>query len=583
MMMTCAGPSAGNEDLKKALLDHVIEFFDLAEATDNGTGSCPRSECSPSPSGNQTPSIISQDDADYGVPRKVNRISSNGFSSDRCISSNSVTQRINLYASFFRTVMDRTARLVAEWQCVGFVHGVLNTDNLHIAGLTLDYGPFGFMEHYDKDYVPNGSDNAARYCYSRQPEICLWNLNKLAESLSPLLPQTISSEILDSYYSAYSSHFHRIMRKKFGLTTPKDGDESLVSAFYNVMENAVTDFTDAFVALTEFVEDAVDEAVRRPALLEDAFASTDSAATALEHYLQHHESRSALIQKLLYRSANPEQLMQNMMRKAKIHKLSMHPQQITELWKLLKTDPTQVSGLFMGASMDAIVEEISAQKDILDKLMDISVWMEKLESMDEASKHSADMVLWNAWLDKYIGRLAEEWGGSSTSSSSYVAESTIQSEIVHLQPGLLSSATVPAPASPVTASDSSAQAAVNVQTVLKQMQSTVTLMRSSNPTFVLKNWIAHEIIKDAEEGNYSTVRLVLKLLTDPYNPAYSTFVHEVSRCGSKRPPAQGKHTAATDSAKSTREANGAALADEKKAFLHTPPEWASSLICTCSS
>jgi len=106
-----AGPSAGNAELKKRLLDHVLTYYPSIQATA------------------QAPSEL------------------------------------------LREVVKRTAELVALWQAAGWVHGVLNTDNLSIMGLTIDFGPFGFMEHYDSEYVPNGSDNSGRYCYEAQPQV----------------------------------------------------------------------------------------------------------------------------------------------------------------------------------------------------------------------------------------------------------------------------------------------------------------------------------------------------------------------------------------------------------------------------
>ena len=107
----------------------------------------------------------------------------------------------------YQEIVKRTAKLVAQWQCVGFVHGVLNTDNMSLLGLTIDYGPFGFMEYFDSDFVPNGSDSSGRYSYEKQPEMCKWNLKKLAEALVPLISETDSSTILDSYDSIYKNEY----------------------------------------------------------------------------------------------------------------------------------------------------------------------------------------------------------------------------------------------------------------------------------------------------------------------------------------------------------------------------------------
>ncbi len=121
------------------------------------------------------------------------------------------------YAAFLKDVTERTAKLMALWQASGFTHGVMNTDNMSILGLTIDYGPFGFMEEYEPDYVPNHSDHFGRYSYSNQPPIALWNLRKLAQSLSPLVASDKSEEILSGYKECYKDSYLQIMRKKLGF------------------------------------------------------------------------------------------------------------------------------------------------------------------------------------------------------------------------------------------------------------------------------------------------------------------------------------------------------------------------------
>ena len=118
-------------------------------------------------------------------------------------------------------------------QVLGFVHGVLNTDNMSIMGLTIDYGPFGFLEHFDPDYTPNGSDGTARYTYENQPSVCRWNLLKLAEMLDPLLPLAQAKEILARYDEVYDELYMSFMRAKLGLLTRQtaagNDDKQLVS------------------------------------------------------------------------------------------------------------------------------------------------------------------------------------------------------------------------------------------------------------------------------------------------------------------------------------------------------------------
>ena len=115
--------------------------------------------------------------------------------------------------AMFAHIVDATAHLVAKWMSVGFTHGVLNTDNLSLASITIDYGPFGFLDDYDPNYIPNHSDDSGRYDYESQPGICLWNLGRLAVALTPLLScksqclkiaQKVASNIANEASYAYS-------------------------------------------------------------------------------------------------------------------------------------------------------------------------------------------------------------------------------------------------------------------------------------------------------------------------------------------------------------------------------------------
>ncbi|KAG8577404.1 hypothetical protein GDO81_010164 [Engystomops pustulosus] len=163
-------------------------------------------------------------------------------------------------AAFYREITKRTARLVAEWQCAGFCHGVLNTDNMSIVGVTIDYGPFGFMDRYDPDHICNGSDNMGRYAYNKQPEICKWNLEKLAEALVPELSLDTSQKILEEEYDGeYRRHYLQKMRKKLGLIQLElEEDDKLISDFLDTMNLTGSDFTNTFRVLSKFSGRACD-------------------------------------------------------------------------------------------------------------------------------------------------------------------------------------------------------------------------------------------------------------------------------------------------------------------------------------
>ncbi|MBV94683.1 Selenoprotein O, partial [Eschrichtius robustus] len=177
------------------------------------------------------------------------------------IQATHASDSVQRHAAFFREVTRRTAQLVAEWQCVGFCHGVLNTDNMSIVGLTIDYGPFGFLDRYDPDHVCNASDTAGRYSYSRQPEVCKWNLQKLAEALEPALPLELAEAILAEEFDAeFRRHYLQKMRWKLGLVrAEREEDSALVARLLETMHLTGADFTNSFYLLSSFPAEDLDE------------------------------------------------------------------------------------------------------------------------------------------------------------------------------------------------------------------------------------------------------------------------------------------------------------------------------------
>eukprot|EP01127_Copromyxa_protea_P018445 TRINITY_DN5819_c0_g1_i4.p1 TRINITY_DN5819_c0_g1~~TRINITY_DN5819_c0_g1_i4.p1 ORF type:complete len:433 (-),score=69.40 TRINITY_DN5819_c0_g1_i4:152-1450(-) len=147
------------------------------------------------------------------------------------------------FHEFFYEVARRTAILVAKWQSVGFTHGVLNTDNMSILGLTIDYGPFGFLDGFNPDYTPNGSDDEGRYSFKNQPSICRWNLQKLAIALSPLFGEDetgVTSRGLHVFDEAFESTYYEIFSQKIGLGSSSPNKE-LIDELLHVIVGA--DFT----------------------------------------------------------------------------------------------------------------------------------------------------------------------------------------------------------------------------------------------------------------------------------------------------------------------------------------------------
>ena len=156
------------------------------------------------------------------------------------------------YLKFFRAVVDRQAALVARWQLVGFVHGVMNTDNVTISGETIDYGPCAFMNSYDPDTVFSSIDRAGRYGYGNQPNVMRWNLGWLGEALLPLLDANqeravaSATEVLSQFPARFEGYWLAGMRKKLGLQTDETDDLGLIRSLLDWMRQVRADYTNTF-------------------------------------------------------------------------------------------------------------------------------------------------------------------------------------------------------------------------------------------------------------------------------------------------------------------------------------------------
>ena len=157
------------------------------------------------------------------------------------------------YLQFFQEVVDRTLDMVLHWQRVGFVHGVMNTDNMSILGLTIDYGPYGWLEGYDPGWTPNTTDaKGKRYRYGNQPNMALWNLMQLANALYPLVGDIPALEsILKSFQQSYPKKYFDMMGKKLGFITQGESDVKLIQELEQVLQLSETDMTIFFRNLAE--------------------------------------------------------------------------------------------------------------------------------------------------------------------------------------------------------------------------------------------------------------------------------------------------------------------------------------------
>ena len=162
----------------------------------------------------------------------------------------------NKYINFLKEVIKAQASLVSKWQCIGFIHGVMNTDNMTISGETIDYGPCAFMDTYNPDTVFSSIDVYGRYAYKNQPKMLGWNLCRFAESLLPLLDEdkneaiNIAQEAISDYDEIYYNNWISIMRSKFGIFNEEELDKAIIEDLLSMMEKYNEDYTNTFVSLT---------------------------------------------------------------------------------------------------------------------------------------------------------------------------------------------------------------------------------------------------------------------------------------------------------------------------------------------
>jgi uncharacterized protein YdiU (UPF0061 family) len=177
----------------------------------------------------------------------------------------------NPYANLLEAVSERTASMVAAWQAVGFCHGVMNTDNMSILGLTIDYGPFQFLDGFNPAHICNHSDSQGRYAYNKQPNVAYWNLFCLGQALLPLVgEQELALAALESYKAVFPAQLEGRMRAKLGLADARDDDRQLIDAILRLLASEQVDYTIFWRRLSRCVADGASAASAEP--VRDLFA-----------------------------------------------------------------------------------------------------------------------------------------------------------------------------------------------------------------------------------------------------------------------------------------------------------------------
>jgi uncharacterized protein YdiU (UPF0061 family) len=202
--------------------------------------------------------------------------------------------------------------MIAQWQSVGFNHGVMNTDNMSIIGDTIDYGPFGFLDAYDPTHICNHSDNQGRYSFKNQPSVGLWNLNALATALTSLISNEDLVRALKQYEPEFLNQFRNIMASKIGLEEYQPEDEQLINQLLEIMQTNNVDYTIFFRQLADYSAD-------NPSI-RDQFIDRESFDTWAKKYSQRLQQQSSSEQQRhqQMQSVNPKYVLRNYMAQAAI-------------------------------------------------------------------------------------------------------------------------------------------------------------------------------------------------------------------------------------------------------------------------
>ncbi|WP_275315761.1 protein adenylyltransferase SelO [Tenacibaculum bernardetii] len=188
------------------------------------------------------------------------------------------------YLDFLTAIRNKAIDMIVHWQRVGFVHGVMNTDNMSILGLTIDFGPYGWLEGYDSGWTPNTTDNQhKRYRYGNQSQIGLWNLFKLANALYPLIEEVAPlQDILDVYSDIYNAKYHEMMKSKLGLFSDDENDKELIGRLEETLQLTETDMTIFFRNLSTITtKDDFESAIKK---IEIAFYTIDEVKDEIKNH-----------------------------------------------------------------------------------------------------------------------------------------------------------------------------------------------------------------------------------------------------------------------------------------------------------
>ena len=238
----------------------------------------------------------------------------------------------NAYAALLEAVSLRTAQMVAQWQAVGFCHGVMNTDNMSILGLTLDYGPFQFLDAFNPDHICNHTDTLGRYAYNKQPNVAYWNLFCLGQALLPLIEnQELALAALEPYKTAFPNALMTQMRAKLGFDTEFDGDRALIEAIQKLLAQDKVDYTLFWRNLSDVMNGKSTDLAR------DMFIDRTLFDAWMLQYSELHRQQIRRLEPYLMIKTNPKYVLRNYLGEQAITKAKLKDfSEVETLLKLLQ-------------------------------------------------------------------------------------------------------------------------------------------------------------------------------------------------------------------------------------------------------
>ena len=254
------------------------------------------------------------------------------------------------YAALFERVVEKTATLIAQWQLVGFCHGVMNTDNMSMLGLTLDYGPYGFLDAYDPDHICNHSDHGGRYAYDQQPAVGYWNLQRLAQALSGVIEVEALQQALGKYEHQLMSAYSEGMREKLGLVKWEEQDPALFRDMFTLMAAQKVDYTCWFRRLAGLAPSG-EVPADLLALLSDAGAWADWFTRYQGRLAQEGKPQAEKVQQM--NAINPKYILRNHLAQQAIEQAELGDMAEADILLMLLARPFDEQPEFNGYAMPA--------------------------------------------------------------------------------------------------------------------------------------------------------------------------------------------------------------------------------------